>query len=89
MDGCMDTIALCAHFWTVSRILDEPAAIGARSSTRMLRCFTVPRGVTVIAGGTAEPDARTIYYREDTVLEIRGLDELFHHTDENTLKRVE
>jgi hypothetical protein len=28
---------------------------GAR---QILRCFIVPRGVTVIAGGTAEPDAR-------------------------------
>ena len=88
----------------------------------------VPRGVTVIAGGTAEPDARsfqlvaevgsetygicsnryldeefktlryelkfevrdanTISYWEDTVLQIKGLDEPFHHTDENTLTRV-
>jgi len=88
----------------------------------------VPRGVTVIAGGTAEPDATafelvaevgsetygicsnrfldrefktvrydlsfekrdadTIHYHEDTVLKIQGQDELFHHTDENTLTRV-
>ena len=26
---------------------------------QVLRCFMVPRGVTVIAGGTAEPDARS------------------------------
>lgn len=95
---------------------------------QVLRCFVVPRGVTVIAGGTAEPDATrfalqadvgsetygicsnrfldrefktvryelsleqrdadTIYYREDTVLQIRGQDEPFHHVDENTLTRV-
>ncbi len=95
---------------------------------QVLRCFMVPRGVTVIAGGTAEADARnfdlaaevgsetygicsnrfldrefktvryelhlekrdadTIHYREDTVLQIRGKDEPFHHTDENTLTRV-
>jgi hypothetical protein len=95
---------------------------------QVLRCFMVPRGVTVIAGGTAEPDARsfdlaadvgsetygicsnrfldrefrtvryelrferrgddTIHYWEDTVLQIRGQDEPFHHTDENTLTRV-
>ena len=34
-------------------------------------------------------DADTIHYWEDTVLQIRGQDELFHHTDENTLKRIE
>jgi hypothetical protein len=95
---------------------------------QVLRCFMVPRGVTVIAGGTAEPDAdsfeleaevgsetcgicsnpfldrefktvryelkfekrdaNTICYWEDTVLRIRGLDEPFHHTDENTLTRI-
>ena len=88
----------------------------------------VPRGVTVIAGGTAEPDAtsfelaaevgsetygicsnrfldqefktlryqlrfekrdaNTIHYWEDTVLQIKGQAEPFHHTDENTLTRV-
>jgi hypothetical protein len=95
---------------------------------QVLRCFMVPRGVTVIAGGTAEPDARgfelaaevgsetygicsnrfldqefktvryqlrfekrdanTIHYWEDTVLQIKGQAEPFHHTDENTLTRV-
>lgn len=95
---------------------------------QVLRCFMVPRGVTIIAGGAAEPGARsfelcaevgsgtygicsnrfldrefktvrydlkfeirdpdTIHYREDTVLQIRGQDALFHHTDENTLTRV-
>ena len=99
------------------------------NAKQVLRCFMIPRGVTIIAGGTAEPDARsfslvaevgsetygicsnrfldrefktvryelefeqrdatTIHYREDTILEIRGLDEPFHHTDENTLTRVE
>ena len=33
-------------------------------------------------------DANTIRYWEDTVLEIRGLDEPFHDTAENTLTRV-
>ncbi len=95
---------------------------------QVLRCFMVPRGVTVIAGGTVAADATsfelaaevgsetygicsnrfldrefktvrydlrfsfrgadTIHYWEDTVLRIRGQDELFHHTDENTLRRV-
>ena len=95
---------------------------------QVLRCFMVPRGVTVIAGGTVEPDATsftlaaevgsetygicsnrfldeefktvryelvvTIHdrdsfsYREDTQLQIKGQAELFHHTDEHTLRRV-
>ena len=95
---------------------------------QVMRCFIVPRGVSVIAGGTAEPDAasfemaaevgsetygicsnlflekefRTVRYEvsieihdansfsyaEDTVLQIKGQDELFHHRDKNTLCRV-
>jgi hypothetical protein len=95
---------------------------------QVLRCFIVPRGVAVIAGGTVEPGASsfelaaevgsetygicsnrfldrefktvryelrfekqgadTIHYFEDTVLKIRGQDDLFHHTDENTLTRT-
>jgi len=98
------------------------------AAKQVLRCFMVPRGVTVIAGGTAEPDAtrfelaaevgsetygicsnkfldrefktvryelklefrdaNTFHYWEDTVLKIKGQDELFHHTDENTVVRV-
>lgn len=96
---------------------------------QVLRCFMVPRGVTVIAGGTVEPDAKsfelaaeagsetygicsnrfldkefktvryelkvTIHddqsfsYKEDTQLQIKGQPDLFHHTDQNTLKRLE
>jgi len=95
---------------------------------QVLRCFLVPRGVSVIAGGTAEADAghlelsaergsptygicsnlfldeefRTVRYDlkvttkgvdelsywEDTVIQIKGQETLFHHTDENTLRRV-
>ena len=95
---------------------------------QVMRCFMVPRGVTILAGGTAEADASrfelsaevgssvygicsnpfldaefktvryelsfekqggdTIHYEEDTVLQIRGNDELFHHTDTNTLVKV-
>jgi len=95
---------------------------------QVIRCFIVPRGNTVMAGGTAEPDAKsfelraevgsetygicsnkflaeefrtvrfevniTIHdqdsfsYDEDTVLQIKGQDELFHHRDSNTLQRV-
>ncbi len=95
---------------------------------QVMRCFIVPRGIAVLAGGTVEPDARafelraevgasvygicsnpfldrefrtvrfemrfeqrdehTIHYWEDTVMQVRGRDEPFHHTDENTLTRV-
>jgi len=96
---------------------------------QVLRCFMVPRGVTIIAGGTAKKNAKsfelssevgsetygicsnkfldenfktvrydlevevrddgTLHYWEDTVLKVKGLDDLFHHTDENTLSRVD
>lgn len=95
---------------------------------QVMRCFIVPRGVTVLAGGTVEAEAghfeiaavrgsetygicsnkfldeefrtirydlkftmkdeNTIHYWEDTVLQIKGQENLFHHTDENTLTRV-
>lgn len=95
---------------------------------QVLRCFIVPRGVTVLAGGTVEPDAKvfeiaaeagsdtygicsnlfldrefktvryeltiTVHsrdrfsYAEDTQLRIKGQEELFHHTDANSLTRV-
>jgi hypothetical protein len=98
------------------------------ANRQVLRCFIVPRGVTVIAGGTVEADAtsfelsaevgsetygicsnlfldeefKTVRYEvritahdsdsfsydEDTVLQIKGQSELFHHTDKNTLRRV-
>ena len=98
------------------------------AAKQALRCFMVPRGVTVLAGGTVEPDAKafeisadagsdtygicsnkfldqefktvryelsiTVHgrdsfsYKEDTQLKIRGQQELFHHTDANTVKRV-
>jgi hypothetical protein len=95
---------------------------------QVMRCFIVPRGVVVNAGGTAEPDAEefcmaadagdavygvlsnpyldqnaktvryeltvTIHetwkfsYKEDTQLKISGRSDVFHHTDQNTLKRT-
>ena len=94
---------------------------------QVMRCFIVPRGVVVNAGGTSESDAKefcmtadagsdvygilsnpfldeamktvryelsvTIHesgkfsYKENTQLQIAGRPDLFHHTDENTLKR--
>ena len=93
-----------------------------------MRAFTVPRGITVLAAGHAEPDAssfdlaadvgsavfgicsnpfldvafRTVrytlhvdilgdddfQYEEDTILQMPGRAELFHHTDKHRLKRA-
>lgn len=95
----------------------------------VIHTLSIPRGVTLMAGGQATPDARsftlrahkgdphfginsvpflthafdtvefviqvevhddgTWSYEEDTVLRIAGQTELFHHTDRNTLERVE
>ena len=95
---------------------------------QVCRCFMIPRGVTVIAGGSAEAtskvlkmaaevgshtygicsnsfldrefktmkyvltvtihDENSFTYDEDTMIQIKGQKELFHHTDKNTLKRV-
>jgi len=94
----------------------------------VMRCFIVPRGVNVLAGGSATADAKafsmaadvgsetfgissnpfldkafkTVRYKlsiiihdtdsfsyvEDTQLEIPHLQDIFHHTDSNTLIRV-
>ena len=94
---------------------------------QVMRCFIVPRGVVVNAGGTSEPHVKEfsmtaeagseVYgilsnpfleekmktikyeltvtiqepwkfsYKEDTQLQIAGRPDLFHHTDQNTLKR--
>ncbi len=99
------------------------------SAEQVMRCFVVPRGVAVNAGGSAAADAKTFemaadvgsetfgicsnpfldrefktvryelavkiredgsfHYREDTQLRMPGREELFHHTDENTLRRVD
>ncbi len=100
-----------------------------KANKQIMRCFIVPRGVTVLAGGTADELAtefelaaevgsetygicsnkfldtefKTVRYEmkltfnedgsftydEDTVLKIKGQDELFHHTDSNTMRRKE
>jgi hypothetical protein len=94
----------------------------------VMHSFMIPRGMTVLAGGDAEPDSsilsvkaargssvfgicsnpfleeefRTIAYeaqitlhspqafsyREDTRIQIKGQDELFHHVDQNTLEKT-
>jgi len=95
---------------------------------QVLRCFIVPRGIAVLAGGTVEPTARsftlaadvasatygicsnqfldrefktvryevtvTIHspdsfsYEEDTQIRLKGKEDIFHHRDTNTLRRV-
>ncbi len=98
------------------------------NARQVMLTFNIPRGITVLAGGNAEPDAKSFRleaevgsevfgicsgpfldeefktvryhidvmihddgsftYDEDTVLSIKGQEELFHHTDRNTLRRV-
>lgn len=95
---------------------------------QVMRCFMIPRGVTLIAGGTCDPtskiikmsakvgsqnygilsnlfldkkfqtvkfdltltihDDKTLTYDEDTHIKILGVNEIFHHTDKNTLKKM-
>ncbi|MGP0591528.1 heme-binding beta-barrel domain-containing protein [Nitrospira sp. T9] len=99
------------------------------ASQQVMRCFMVPRGVLVNAGGTSAPDAKEFHmaadagngvygiisnpyldqaaktvryelsvtihetwkfsYKEDTQLLIAGRPEVFHHTDQNTLTRIQ
>jgi len=40
---------------------------------QVLRCFTVPRGVSVIAGGTVEPDAKSFELVADAGSETYGI----------------
>lgn len=95
---------------------------------QVMRCFMVPRGVTIIAGGTVDPSDKSIQitstvgsdtygicsnkfldrefktvryeldltindvdsfsYKEDTQIKIKGQDNIFHHTDANSLQRI-
>ena len=99
-----------------------------QTAYQVMRCFIIPRGVTVNAGGHVQPNAthfelaaevgsetygvtsnpfldeafKTMRYElrvtidaddrfsyaEDTQLKIPALDDLFHHTDQNTLSKV-
>jgi hypothetical protein len=98
------------------------------ANKQVIKSFIVPRGYTVMAGGTAEADAKSFSmvaepgsetygicsnqwlvnefktvrfelnvevhdndswsYDEDTVMQIKGQTEPFHHRDKNTLRRV-
>ena len=98
------------------------------ATKEVMRCFLIPRGIALIAGGHAEKDAREFHleakngsstfgicvnpfldrefkilsyeltvrihdhdrfsYEQDTVLQIPGQKEPFHHRDSNTLTRV-
>ncbi len=94
----------------------------------VMKCFLIPRGISVIAGGVAKPDDRefkmvsthgsatfgicsspfldkefkvvkyeltvkiidenTFTYSSDTVIQMPGRKDLFHHTDQNRMVRV-
>jgi len=99
------------------------------AARQVMLTFIVPRGVTVLAGGTVEPDATrmklsaevgaevfgicsgpfldeqfktvrydielavnddgSFFYAQNTQLQIKGQSDIFAHTDENTLRKVE
>ncbi|MBI3541725.1 MAG: FABP family protein [Deltaproteobacteria bacterium] len=99
------------------------------STNEVMRCFLIPRGIALIAGGNAGRDADEFHlkatsgsctfgicvnpflerefkiveytltvrvhdkssfsYEQDTVLQMPGRKELFHHRDRNTLRRVQ
>ncbi len=40
---------------------------------QVLRCFMIPRGVTVIAGGTAEPDAKSFQLAAEVGSDTYGI----------------
>lgn len=70
------------HFELVAREEDEN--FGIRSAPFLQHAFrTVEFRIQV----SINPDG-TWSYEEDTVLRIRGQEELFHHTDRNTLHRI-
>jgi hypothetical protein len=93
----------------------------------VLRCFLVPRGISIIAGGSAEADSQgftleansgdcthgicankfldeefktvryvckvkcdgeTFSYEQTSTLKLKGREELFDHTDKNTLRKI-
>lgn len=96
---------------------------------QIMKAFSVPRGYTALAGGTADADATsfelaasvdsesyginsnlflteefktvryelrvdlldedTFSYESNTLIQIKGQDELFNHLDTNTLRRIE
>ncbi len=98
------------------------------STQEVMRCFLIPRGIALIAGGKAAKDAQEFHleatsgsctfgicvnpfldrefkivsyelnlrihnhdsfsYDQDTVIQMPGRKDVFHHRDKNTLKRI-
>ena len=98
------------------------------ANKQVMRCFIVPRGVNVIAGGTVDSSSKIIklaadvgsetygicsnkfldiefktvrfdfkleqisrdsfVYEEDTQIKMKGKEDIFHHTDKNTMSRM-
>ena len=109
--------------------MDSWGRLWDAAARQVMLTFIVPRGVTVLAGGTVEPDATAMKlsaavgsevfgicsgpfldeqfktvrydieltvnddgsfsYAQNTQLQIKGQSEIFAHTDENTLRKVE
>jgi gamma-glutamyltranspeptidase len=52
---------------------DAFAMLWDPKAKQVLRCFLVPRGVAVIAGGTAEPNAKSFALSADVGSETYGI----------------
>lgn len=99
------------------------------AAKQVMHSFMIPRGLTVLAGGPAEPDSRILRvsaehgssifgicsnpfldrefktvrydaaisfhsptflsYEEDTQIQIKGQDAVFHHVDKNSLEKLQ
>jgi hypothetical protein len=98
------------------------------AAKQVMHSFMIPRGLTVLAGGSAEPDSKvlrvsavygsptfgicsnpfldrefktvrydaslsfnspwSLTYEEDTQIQIKGQDAVFHHIDKNSLEKA-
>jgi hypothetical protein len=78
------TAAAGARQFTVRALLDSPTA-GIVSAPFLHENFrTVEYAITITLGD----DGQTLTYEQDTVLQIAGRGEPFHHVDRNVLRRV-
>lgn len=53
---------------------------------QVLRCFAVPRGIAILAGGTAEPDATSLTFKAEPGSSTYGLSQNKYLMDRATIK---
>lgn len=54
------------------------------STSQVLRCFAVPRGIAILGGGTAQPTDRSLHFRADPGSPSYGLVQNRHLLDQAT-----